>query len=239
AGFISILDASPASPYPSTIEVSGITEPISSVVVTINSFAHAFPEDIGMLLVGPGEQTVMLMDSVGGGTSVSGIALGFDDAAPTEIASSTLASGNYRPTGNNLYSLNFPAPSSPYGNTLAPLAASPNGTWSLFVQDFAGEDAGSITGGWTLQLISSNRTTTSCATLPAARFTSTSYSNNVMNFSWSTIPGPHYQVQYRTNLADGSWINLGPPIPGTNTLLTITDVATNGPTRFYRVQSQP
>jgi hypothetical protein len=70
-------------------------------------------------------------------------------------------------------------------------------------------------------------------------FTSTTFSNNVVTISWSAIPGPHYQVQYRTNLALGSWQNLGAPFVGTNTLLSVTDALTNNPMRFYRVLVQP
>ena len=53
------------------------------------------------------------------------------------------------------------------------------------------------------------------------------------------MPGPHYQVQYRTNLALGSWLNLGASILGTNTTMGITDTVTNSPQRFYRVSVGP
>jgi hypothetical protein len=53
------------------------------------------------------------------------------------------------------------------------------------------------------------------------------------------MPGPHYQVQYRTNLTAGSWQNLGSPILGTNTTMGVTDNVSNSPTRFYRVLVGP
>ena len=74
---------------------------------------------------------------------------------------------------------------------------------------------------------------------PAPSFTSTTYSNRTVRINWSAMPGPHYQVQYRTNLAAGAWQNLGSSILGTNTTMSITDIVSNSPIRFYRVLVGP
>src|SRR6266540_3572554 len=66
----------PASPYPSTISVSQITGAVVNVSVSLNDVSHVFPDDLDVLLVGPGGQ-VMLMSDAGGGNSVSGVDLTF------------------------------------------------------------------------------------------------------------------------------------------------------------------
>ena len=56
-----------ATPYPSNIVVSGLTGTISKVTVNLNGLSHTFPEDVGMLLVGPGGQKFVILDGVIGG----------------------------------------------------------------------------------------------------------------------------------------------------------------------------
>src|SRR5712671_4639442 len=73
-------------------------------------------------------------------------------------------SGN--PTGTNLINalvgFNNPVthispPPPPYGSTLATLSGgNPNGTWSLFIQDDAQLESGSISNGWVLNLTTAN-----------------------------------------------------------------------------------
>jgi hypothetical protein len=87
--------------------------------------------------------------------------------------------------------------------------------------------------------VTSSSTTNCCTTFPRPTLTTTTYSNSVVRFNWSAMPGPHYQVQYRTNLVIGTWQNLGSSILGTNTTMGITDNVGNSPTRFYRVLVGP
>ncbi|WP_249355682.1 hypothetical protein [Chloracidobacterium aggregatum] len=47
---ITIPSLGTATPYPSTINVSGITAPITKVTVTINNFNHTWPNDVGVAL---------------------------------------------------------------------------------------------------------------------------------------------------------------------------------------------
>ncbi|MEJ0089737.1 MAG: reprolysin-like metallopeptidase [Limisphaerales bacterium] len=242
ASLITIRDNTYALPYPSTIAVSGISAPVTKVTATISGWSHTYPSDVAMLLVGPGGQSVKLVGRAGSGTDVNGVTLTFDDAASSSLSTSAIFSGTYLPTevsSSGVFS--SPAPAAPYGNTLAPLAATPNGTWSLYVQDFAAVDLGAITNGWSLRFVTAVSTTNCCNTVVIPTLTSTTYepSNNVVKFSWNATPGVNYQVQYSTNLTDGSWLNLGAPIPGTNTILGITDEVGTAPIRFYRLLIVP
>ncbi len=68
---INIADNGPAIPaYPSTLNVTGTFGRITKVVVTLNGFTHSFPDDVGVLLVGPAGQKVRLMSDVGGNVAV-------------------------------------------------------------------------------------------------------------------------------------------------------------------------
>lgn len=141
----------PANPYPSAINVAGITGTVTKVRVTINGFSHTFPADADILLVGPGGQTALLMSDVGGGTDAVNATLTFDDAAAP--IGTTVVSGTFQPTNIGTGDLfPAPAPAGPYGNSALSVfnGVNPNGTWSLYVVDDAGIDAGSISGGWSL-----------------------------------------------------------------------------------------
>src|SRR5262249_37659789 len=77
---ILINDLAPASPYPSSITVSGVTGVISKVRVSLKNLTHSYPDDIDILLVGPTGQSLILMSDVGGtGPGVTNISLTFDD----------------------------------------------------------------------------------------------------------------------------------------------------------------
>lgn len=230
-----------ASPYPSSIAVSGVASAAAKVTVSLNGLSHTWPNDLGMLVVNPGGTGLVLMTACGGGNPLAGVNLTFDDNAATQLPATTaITSGTYRPRDNNFsYTFPSPAPGSGYGTNITALGASPNGTWSLYIVDYFVDDTGGMSGGWSLSIVSSNQAVACCTTFPAPSFTSTTYSNNLAFFKWSAIPGPNYQVQFRTNLTLGLWENLGSPIPGTNTTMGITDTVTNSPQRFYRVMVGP
>jgi hypothetical protein len=59
--------------------------------------------------------------------------------------------------------------------------------------------------------------------------------NLVMSFP--TVSGFNYQVQYKTNLTDPSWVLLGSPVAGSNVVESVSDPV-KGATRFYRVQAK-
>jgi hypothetical protein len=66
-------------------------------------------------------------------------------------------------------------------------------------------------------------------------FTQTNGSSD-FGFTWGAIPGVTYQVQYKTNLVQADWVNLGDPITTTNPAASILDSFGTDPERFYRVQ---
>jgi subtilisin-like proprotein convertase family protein len=142
----------PANPYPSTINISGVTGTVSKVTAKLTGFSHTFPSDVDILLVGPGGQKIILMSDVGGGTDAVNANITFDDSAPA-IGAAVVA-GTFRPTNSGTGDLfPAPAPAAPYGSALSAYnGVSPNGTWRLYVVDDAGTDVGSIAGGWSLNI---------------------------------------------------------------------------------------
>lgn len=130
---------------------------VSKVVVKLKGLNHTYPDDLDILLVGPGGQKVMLMSDAGSGSDVVNVNLIFDGAASTSLPnSSQISSGTYLPTNYASTSgsadpFSAPAPAAPYGASLGAFnGTSPNGAWQLFVKDDSGQDQGSIANGWEL-----------------------------------------------------------------------------------------
>jgi len=146
---ITINDAAPATPYPSSIAVSGVTSSSNKVTVTLNGFSHTFSSDLNIVVVAPNGQAVALINRVGGGADYTGGNYSFNDAAASPVAGSPIAPGTYLPSGGS-WNLPAPGPASPYGSSLDATGSNVNGTWSLYVADQAGADVGQIAGGWTL-----------------------------------------------------------------------------------------
>ncbi|MCC7124471.1 MAG: M36 family metallopeptidase [Acidobacteria bacterium] len=141
-----IPDSGPASSYPLTANVAGLTGTITKVAVRLNGLSHTFPADIDALLVGPGGQTSMFMSDIGGGSTVSNINLTFEDGAPAPGA--PLVTGTVAPTNTGAGDT-MPAPA-PAGTHNTPLSVfnglNPNGAWSLYLTDDAGGDLGEFDG---------------------------------------------------------------------------------------------
>jgi uncharacterized repeat protein (TIGR01451 family)/uncharacterized delta-60 repeat protein len=153
AAAITILDAAPALPYPSTITVSQLTGLLQRVSVQFLGVYHPFPSDIDALLVGPGGQSVLLLSDAGGAFPAVNLTMTFSDAAAGYWPSnSALFTGTNRPTDYLPADSFYPsAPAGPYGSALSTfVGTSPNGTWSLYVLDDRGSDSGVISNGWRL-----------------------------------------------------------------------------------------
>ncbi len=159
---ITIPDNGKASVYPANIVVSEVPGVVQKVTATLRGFSHSWPDDVDVLLVGPGGEPVMLMSDCGGGVARNGVTLNFDDAAAAALPDSTaIAAGSYKPTNFDTTTDNFPppAPAGPFGSALAGFnGRNPNGNWSLYIQDDSAMDGGSVTQGWVLSLTTSNLT---------------------------------------------------------------------------------
>ncbi len=154
----------PAAPYPSNVVVSGLTNPITQVTVTLKNITHTFPGDVDVLLVAPTGQKFILMSDVLGTSDWTGQSYSLDDSAAALLPASGAApaSGSFRPTNYGTGDVfPAPAPAGPYltpatagGDTLTSAFAglSPNGTWSLYVVDDGPVDVGSFAGGWDLKI---------------------------------------------------------------------------------------
>jgi subtilisin-like proprotein convertase family protein len=157
-----------SSPYPSAIAVAGLTGTTAKVTVTLTGITHAFASDMDLLLVSPtGQKFIIVSDTIRSGT-VTNATYTLDDAASTLLPNSgPPASGTYRPSNVGAGDT-FPAsaPAAPY---LSPATAgvetfasafngaNPNGTWNLYVvDDFGSADAGSISGGWSITITTTN-----------------------------------------------------------------------------------
>ncbi len=156
-----------AAPYPSQITVSGQTAPITDLNVYLNGYSHSLSSDVGVLLVAPGGQSLLLMSCVGLGGSAANVNLKLDDSVGFQLPDpfGALVSGTYRPASHCGFSPSFPSPGpgtvyanpGPFLGGTATLAstfngASANGTWGLFVRDFVTTDGGQFAGGWSLEI---------------------------------------------------------------------------------------
>jgi subtilisin-like proprotein convertase family protein len=137
---ITINSSGPALPYPSTINVSGVSGRVTNVVVTLR-MTHTNPDDVEILLVNPtGLRKVLLMSKAGGTANIQSVTLTFNECAPRLLPNdSQIVSGVYKTTTYATNSLPAPAPAEPYGPGLGEFVgtqpAGVNGTWSLYVND--------------------------------------------------------------------------------------------------------
>lgn len=145
----------PSGPYPATVAMAGAPAAPDSITVELVGLSHTFPDDLDMLLEGPGGQTLVLMSDVGGGDDILDIDVVIDDAAAAILPDATpITSGSWQPSNvvaGDIF--DAPAPAGPYGNA-APVGTDtltsvfggldPNGTWNLWIDDDAGGDSGEM-----------------------------------------------------------------------------------------------
>jgi uncharacterized delta-60 repeat protein len=232
---IVINDNTSASPYPSTINVSGVGGTLIKVTVTFANLTHSWPADIDALLESPYQQSALLMANAGGGNAVHGVTLTFDDAAsvyPTNLPQAgQIISHTYRPTAYFPVAM-FPAPAPPvpYATNLSGFSGSnPNGTWSLFVMDDSAINAGAITNGWSLNVVTAS---------PIPSPVVPPFGMNPNGTFYLTITNPINLtiIQASTNLGSASWLNVYTNTPP----FTFTDSnASNYRYRFYRAIPAP
>lgn len=233
---IVINDNAKATPYPTTLTVSGVSAAVQRARVTLVNVTHSYPADIQALLVGPLGQKVLLMSGAGVSMSPNQTFIFSDTATGMLPQSSQLLSGTYLPTAwPPTPTFPSPAPAAPFGSALSVFTnQNPNGVWTLYVMDNSAGDAGVIAGGWSVAL------DTSATQMQAPSITSTPRglartAGESAAFS-VTAAGtqPFYYLWRRngTNLTDGVRIS------GTGTpLLTLTNLQRSDAASFTVVVS--
>jgi hypothetical protein len=191
-----------AAPYPSNIEVSGLPGTVTELTVKFEKYIHSFPDDVGAVMIGPNGQGLLLMREAGDGDPAIAD-LTFNDGAAFALPDETpLSTGTYRPTNYDATTPDFPAPGpgttyanpGPAGAGTATLNGTfggidPNGTWQLFVEDFAGGDSGAIANGWKLTVSTTQPPDTQITSGPPAK---TKQKSATIAFG-STVPGTTFE----------------------------------------------
>jgi hypothetical protein len=112
---------------------------IKDIDVSLRGVYHETPSQLGMLLVGPAGQNVMLMDGGCGLDPVRGANWRWDDEAPQPTSGGGCGANDvaFRPSSNaSSPPAPSPAPSGPYGTSLSGFdGTDPNGEWRLYVFD--------------------------------------------------------------------------------------------------------
>ncbi len=154
----------PAAPYPAVRTLSGYTDVITDVIVSVEGVTHQRPDDLDLLLVGPQGEKVVLMSDACGTREAAGRNWLWDDEAPAPMTIgddfSTCGQRRHRPTDAEPGdSWPAPAPSGPYTTTLSVFdATDPNGDWRLFVNDDASNNVGFIAFRFKLSIATRSRT---------------------------------------------------------------------------------
>ena len=152
-----------ASPYPSSVNVSGMTGAVTKVTVAFNGLTHSALNDVDAMVVAPTGANLLVLSDAGSDALIfaSNATLTFDDAAAGTVPSGNVPSGTYRPTNvaaGTTDTLPAPAPTPSSQTTLAGAftGINPNGAWQLFVVDDTSGDLGSMAGGWSLTITTAN-----------------------------------------------------------------------------------
>jgi len=68
---------------------------------------------------------------------------------------------------------------------------------------------------------------------------SVSPASPALRLAWTSLPGVHYQVQYKTQPGQTTWTNLGSRLTASSSTTTASDSLGPDPERFYRVVIAP
>ncbi|MCW9683235.1 hypothetical protein FJR41_020980, partial [Dolichospermum planctonicum UHCC 0167] len=162
--FISIPDNGASDPYPSIINVSGLSGSLTKLTVTLTNLNHTCSGEIDVLLVSPTGAKSILMSDVGGDTGLTNVTLTFDATATSSLSDfDGISSGTYRPTNfdfdfdsdgsDDADFFDFPAPEGPYNTDFSVFNdTEPNGEWRLYIVDDTGSNSGDVDGGWSLSI---------------------------------------------------------------------------------------
>ncbi len=161
AGAVSFSNTNAISPVDgmqagAPVTVSGQAGTVSKVRVTLVNLGHNTPDDLDILLVGPGGQRGMVLSDTCGAMSMVNATMFLEDSAGGTAPSLCGPGATYKPTDEApADAFVAPAPTTgPYPATFAGfIGADPNGTWTLFaVDDNVNGQLTFIANGWTLDL---------------------------------------------------------------------------------------
>jgi hypothetical protein len=161
-----------AYPYPTEVDVHGLTGPTTSVSVTINGFSHTAAGEVGMVLCPPYSGCLLIQGRAGDYFSpdMTNVTYTLSDDGATYLPETDWGPGTYKPTAYttaDVYPLGvggdiFYTNPGPVNGGTATFAGSfngkpPNGYWRLFIRDFYDANppathSGSLSGGWTLNI---------------------------------------------------------------------------------------
>lgn len=130
----------PATPYPSTKTVSGLSGAIAKVTVKLKNVRKQQMSPASILLVSPDGVKVLICSIHGNNTRpLQGVDITFDDAAGSPFPTSSsgpIPAGSYQcvvESPGATTSLPAPAPAQPYNTTLAAfIGGTKNGDWKLY-----------------------------------------------------------------------------------------------------------
>jgi hypothetical protein len=242
SGTITIPYFGPGSPYPSSIQVSGLTNGltnllVSKVTATLNEFTHSWPHDVEAVLVSPAGQELVLMEHTGAFYGVSNLMLTFDDAAAQSLPlNSNLFSGTFLPTEYTPFDVLPGLAAVPAANTNLAVfnGGNPNGIWSLYVYDDTEGNNGVITSGWSLGLTAVSPVNTTLANNEPPSWTNIVISaSGVFQATLNGFAGQIYAIQTSSNLV--SWT----PVSTNTGTFIFTNAITNAPLQFYRAIQLP
>jgi glucose/arabinose dehydrogenase/subtilisin-like proprotein convertase family protein len=237
---ITIPDAGPASPYPATLTVAGMTGRVARVVVTLLGLRHSYPGDLDVVLVDPSGQAVMLMSDAGSRASSTDVILHFDDSSSASLPEfGLIAPGIYKPT-------NYGA-EDPYlvgdGNGIPGIRLAdfngkdPNGVWSLYVYDDSRSDSGVISGGWGMAITTDAARTAPANVRPPLVTALTPIPGGKVLLEVSGEPGSRFILDVSDTLFDWQVLHLGVLDQATVQVRDGTDP--RPPFRLYRTRVAP
>ncbi|MCX6875856.1 MAG: SUMF1/EgtB/PvdO family nonheme iron enzyme [Verrucomicrobia bacterium] len=201
-----------ASPYPSTLAVSGVMGGVSALRVKLTGVSHTYPDDLDLFLVSPSGRVCALMSDAGGSFPLTNLDLAFADAAASAIPdASAITAGTYRPANHEPGEALPPGGTGAIGTNLLALAAGGvNGIWKLFASDdYPARDGGSI-ASWSL-VFEQNFTDdhgdgfATATPLPAAAATSGTpgiITPGDEDFFRVTVPGPGILIAWSEGATD-------------------------------------
>jgi hypothetical protein len=82
------------------VRVWGTTGTTTNVSVTLTGLSHTWPDDLDLVLIGPGNTNLLFMSDAGGNFNfpISNVTLTFSDGATQSLPDNAqIASGSYRP----------------------------------------------------------------------------------------------------------------------------------------------